>query len=68
MLKVVKSKVSLPVYVMVRPRGGDFLYTDLEFNVMCEDMRELDKAGADGFVFGILNAYVVYSSCFVVVF
>ena len=55
MLKVVKQTVNLPVFVMIRPRGGDFLYTQSEFNVMMEDLLQLKLAGADGFVFGILN-------------
>lgn len=55
MLKTVKRTISLPVFAMVRPRGGDFLYTDHEFTVMMEDIKALKLAGADGFVFGILN-------------
>lgn len=40
---------------MIRPRGGDFLYNDSEFEVMIEDCKELINAGADGIVFGILT-------------
>lgn len=58
MLKVIKSRVSIPVYVMIRPRGGDFLYTDEEFEVMRQNVHDLSQAGADGFVFGILNRLV----------
>ena len=54
-LKVVKQKVSIPVYVMIRPRSGDFHYYRDERDTMVEDMKELKTAGADGFVFGILN-------------
>jgi copper homeostasis protein len=54
MLKVIKSVVTVPVFVMVRPRGGDFLYDEHEFKVMKEDMKALEAAGADGIVFGIL--------------
>ncbi|XP_052771300.1 copper homeostasis protein cutC homolog [Mya arenaria] len=54
-LKVMKLKVSIPVYVMIRPRGGDFCYSEVEFTCMSENLSELKKAGADGFVFGILN-------------
>ncbi|KAH9520118.1 hypothetical protein Btru_060035 [Bulinus truncatus] len=55
LLKVVKSRVSIPVFVMIRPRGGDFCYSDSEIQVMEEDMKVLKAAGADGFVFGILT-------------
>ncbi|XP_053407253.1 copper homeostasis protein cutC homolog isoform X2 [Mercenaria mercenaria] len=55
MLKVIKRSVSIPVFVMIRPRGGDFIYTPKEFDVMYQDLCMLKEAGADGFVFGILN-------------
>lgn len=54
-LKRVKSLSKTPVYVMIRPRGGDFYYSDEEFRKMKISMAELDDAGADGFVFGILT-------------
>lgn len=43
---------------MIRPRGGDFLYTEEEFEVMKEDIKVLKEAGADGIVFGILTRFV----------
>ena len=58
MLKVIKQKSPIPVFVMIRPRGGDFLYTDEEFEVMKEDIKILKEAGADGVVFGILTRFV----------
>lgn len=54
MLSWLKRKVAIPVFVMIRPRGGDFVYTPDEFEVMAEEIRHLDAAGADGFVFGAL--------------
>ena len=56
MLKTVKKAVSIPVYAMVRPRGGDFLYSDTELQVMKEDIRLLKENGVDGIVFGVLTA------------
>lgn len=56
MLKVIKQKSPIPVFVMIRPRGGDFLYTEEEFEVMKEDVKILKEAGADGVVFGILTS------------
>jgi copper homeostasis protein len=43
------------IYVMIRPRGGDFLYTDTELSQMQEDINAFGKLGADGFVFGALT-------------
>lgn len=58
MLKVIKQKSRIPVFVMIRPRGGDFLYTEEEFEVMKEEIKILKEAGADGVVFGILTRFV----------
>ncbi|KAI8990694.1 copper homeostasis CutC domain-containing protein [Trametes punicea] len=44
----------IPIMAMVRPRTGDFLYTDPELRVMREDIRAFKEAGADGVVLGIL--------------
>lgn len=52
---MIKCNVSLPVFVMIRPRGGDFLYTEAEFEVMIEDCEQVINAGADGIVCGILT-------------
>ena len=46
----------LDVSVMIRPRGGDFLYSDDEFQTMLRDIEHARKAGATGVVFGILTA------------
>ncbi|GAB3652667.1 copper homeostasis protein CutC [Echinicola sediminis] len=56
-LKLIKSKVDIPVFVMIRPRGGDFVYTNDELEVMKEDIRVLKQIGADGFVFGVLTPF-----------
>lgn len=54
--RYLKSVYRKPIYVMIRPKGGDFYYSDLEFEVMKKDLLEFKKSGADGFVFGILNS------------
>ncbi|MBR4964235.1 MAG: copper homeostasis protein CutC [Alistipes sp.] len=46
----------LDLSVMIRPRGGDFLYSDDEFQTMLQDIEHARKAGATGVVFGILTA------------
>ena len=45
----------LDLSVMIRPRGGDFLYSDDEFQTMLQDIAHARKAGATGVVFGILT-------------
>lgn len=46
----------ISVQVIIRPRAGDFLYTDDEFFAMKEDIIALKSLGVDGFVFGLLDA------------
>lgn len=54
-LQKLKAKSSTSIFVMIRPRGGDFLYLEKEFERMKSDLLMLKEAGADGFVFGILK-------------
>lgn len=54
-LTQVKAEVAVPVFVMIRPRAGNFMYSDSEFDEMKESIR-LMKSLADGFVLGILDA------------
>ena len=44
------------IMTMIRPRGGDFVYTDLEIAIMLEDIRLTAQAGSQGVVFGALTA------------
>jgi copper homeostasis protein len=46
----------LPIHVILRPRGGDFLYSDAEFATMLDDAAELKKLNAAGMVIGCLTA------------
>lgn len=55
MLRFLKSEVDIPVFVMIRPRGGDFIYSQKELLVMKQDIQILGEMGADGFVFGVLD-------------
>lgn len=55
LLQVVKQYVKIPVYVMIRPRGGDFLYSDQEVEVMRKDIELMKSQGADGLVLGVLT-------------
>jgi len=54
-LKYLKSKIDTKICCMVRPRGGDFHYSETEFEIMLKDAQNLLEAGADGIVFGFLN-------------
>ena len=51
-----KARLRIPVVVMIRPRGGGFCYTQPEMAVMERDTALAREQGADGIVFGILNA------------
>ena len=46
---------TITINTMIRPRGGDFCYSDVEFEAMLEDVKAFKEHGADGIVFGILN-------------
>src|SRR5690349_3825510 len=50
-----KKLLSIPVFPIIRPRGGDFLYSDEEFAVMKRDISFCKEAGCEGVVIGILN-------------
>jgi copper homeostasis protein len=51
----VKTRVDIPVMVMIRPRAGGFCYTDTEMAVMRRDAVLAVEHGADGLVFGVLH-------------
>jgi copper homeostasis protein len=51
-----KARLKIPVVVMIRPRGGGFRYTQPEMAVMERDTMLACEQGADGIVFGVLNA------------
>ncbi len=55
-IESVRQNVNLDVFVMIRPRGGDFHYSNYEFHCMKRDIDQCQKLSADGVVFGILNA------------
>ena len=50
-----KKEITIPIFVMIRTRGGDFCYNNEEFQQMKNQLLEFKKVGADGFVFGILD-------------
>jgi copper homeostasis protein len=55
LLKAVKEQVSIPVHVLIRPRSGDFTYSDAEFDIMLTDIALCKELGFEGIVSGVLN-------------
>lgn len=55
LISTVRKKVGIDLYVMVRPRGGDFCYSADEFETMEKDVLMAKQLRADGIVFGILR-------------
>src|SRR5256714_14191101 len=55
-LAVCRARLDIPIFVLIRPRGGDFLYSAAELAVMLEDIRRAKEAGAQGIVTGVLRA------------
>lgn len=53
---ILSTMLSIPVYVMIRPRGGDFCYTRDEIEIMKTDIDVCRTAGVKGIVFGCLTA------------
>lgn len=56
LFRQVQQETGLPIRVLIRPRFGDFLYTEYEYQQMCADIRYFANAGADGVVIGSLQA------------
>jgi len=50
------SQLDLPIYVMIRPRGGNFHYTNQEIDIMLEDIEMCKNLAVNGIVFGCLTA------------
>ncbi len=55
-LKQARSRLKIPVFPIIRPRAGDFLYSEAEFDAMIQDLQLCKNLGFDGVVLGLLNA------------
>jgi copper homeostasis protein len=55
-IKLARARLHIGLQVIIRPRGGDFLYDQTELEVMREDVRMAKEFGADGVVLGCLTA------------
>jgi len=51
-----RERLKINLHVIIRPRGGDFLYSELEFAIMCRDIEMAKSLGADGVVIGLLTS------------
>lgn len=54
-IKAARKVLTIDLFPIIRPRGGDFLYSDDEFEIMKMDIQVCKNIGCDGVVFGILN-------------
>jgi len=54
-IKRVREQLKIKVYVLIRPRAGDFNYSDDEFEIMKEDILTCKELGCDGVVIGLLD-------------
>lgn len=55
-IAVARELLDIKLHVIIRPRGGDFLYSPIEVKTMLKDIEMAQRAGADGVVFGCLTA------------
>jgi copper homeostasis protein len=56
LIQEVKTKLSIPIRVMIRPRGGDFIYSNAEIECMMTQIEYCKKLKIEAVVFGILNS------------
>ena len=55
MMKAARKSTQIQVFPIIRPRGGDFLYSSAEFEAMKDDIKAAQDIGCEGVVIGILN-------------
>jgi copper homeostasis protein len=55
-IMIARKLLQIKLYVLIRPRGGDFLYTDVEYDIITTDVKYCIEAGCDGIIIGILKA------------
>lgn len=55
-IKAARKILSIELYPIIRPRGGDFLYSEAEFDIIKSDVLLCKQLGCDGVVIGLLNA------------
>jgi copper homeostasis protein len=55
-IAITRERVRIPLYVLIRPRAGDFVYSDAECETMLRDIETCASLGCDGVVLGVLDA------------
>ncbi|MET0229330.1 MAG: copper homeostasis protein CutC, partial [Rhodanobacteraceae bacterium] len=55
-IAIARERLTIPVYVLIRPRAGDFLYNEIELETMRRDIEACERLGCDGVVIGVLDA------------
>jgi copper homeostasis protein len=55
LIATVRARIDIGLFLMIRPRGGDFCYSDLEFELMQQEIVFAQRLGADGVVLGLLD-------------
>jgi len=55
LVKQITKEISIPVFALIRPRSGDFVYSDFEFQVMKTDIEICKELGCKGIVSGVLQ-------------
>lgn len=56
LVKMIKEQLNIRVHALIRPRFGDFYYSESEFLIMQQEILQLKEAGCEGIVTGILNS------------
>jgi copper homeostasis protein len=56
LMRAARAQIHIPIFAMIRPRGGDFLYSAVEFKEMVRDLALVRNWGMDGVVIGLLNS------------
>lgn len=54
-IEVARKLLDIKLHIIIRPRGGDFLYSDTEFEIMKRDIEAAKRLGVDGVVIGLLD-------------
>jgi len=56
LVSAIRDRLAIPAFIMIRPRGGDFVYDEAELSVMLRDIDAMKRVGAHGIVSGALES------------